>query len=144
MELVHIPSTLLDPQDRIRERVGVGGRDQRAVDPVTNDLRRTAGRERDDRRAGCERLDADDPEVILRGKDETARGAQQLTERRVIEVPRERDVVARHPLEGAALASFADNDETHAEPSEGADRDVRALVRGQTAHVDPEVTTLLL
>src|SRR6185503_14370580 len=48
------------------------------------------------------------------------------------------------PLEGAALASFADNDETHAEPSEGADRDVRALVRGQPAHVDPEVTTLPL
>src|SRR6185295_16942988 len=102
MELVHIPGTLLDPQHRICESVGVGGGDKCAVDPVTHDLRRAAGRECDDRRAGRERLDAYDPEVVFCGKYETARRAEQLAKGRVIQVSRERDVVARDRLEGAA------------------------------------------
>src|SRR6185295_3855392 len=88
--------------------------------------------------------DAYDPEVVFCGKYETARRAEQLAKGRVIQVSRERDVVARDRLEGAALASFAHDDEAHAEPSERAHRDIGALVRGQAAHEDPEVSALAL
>ena len=89
--------------------------------------------------------------MVLRREDDTACGAEQLPQRGVIEAPRERDVpqrplraVARDRLERGALASLAHDDQTHAKPSERANGDVGALVRGQPSDVDPEISTFAL
>src|SRR5204862_5996970 len=95
-----------------------------------------------DRHAGGERLDADDAEVVLRGKDEAARRREKLALRRLIDPPGEYDVIARELLEGLALTPLTDNDEPPAGLRERAHRDVGALVRGEPSDEQPVVATL--
>src|SRR5207247_1404883 len=98
---------------------------QRAVDAIAHDLRRAAARERDDRRTRCERLDADDPEVILGWKDETTGRGHELALGRVVDTAGERDVVRRDLLQRVALAPLSHDDQAAPRVRERAHGDLR-------------------
>src|SRR5205809_614894 len=110
---------------------------------VPDDVEDAARRERHDRRARGERLDTDHPEVVFRRKYEPASGGEQVLESGVIGPAGEGDVLACDPLEGAALASLADDHEPHAEIVERADRDIGAIVCGESSDEEPEVPTFI-
>jgi hypothetical protein len=71
------------------------GPHRRTVDPIAHDLGCAARGQRNDRRTGGERLDAHDPEVVLGREDQTPGGAEQLPQRRLVEVSGEGDVPQR-------------------------------------------------
>src|SRR5689334_17448572 len=97
-ELLAVDRALLDGQNGRLECLDAGGRYERSVDPIADDLGRTPRIQRHDRGAGGERLDADDPEVVLTREDQPACGAKERPDRLVVDATGECHVVL-----GAAL-----------------------------------------
>src|SRR5207237_6788471 len=128
----------------LREGPRLGDVDERTLDAVADDVKDAARRECDDRRAGGERLDADHAKVVLGGKNEPAGGGKEILDRGIIGPAGEGHVLAGDPLEGAALASLADDHKPHAKIVERADRDVGALICGEASDEEPEVPSLLV
>ena len=122
----------------------LGDVDKDALLAVANDVEHPAGGESDDRRTSGESFGADDPKVVFGREDEAARRGKERAKRGVVGASGEYDVLARHSLEGSALAAFAYDEQAQSDLVECAHRDVGTFVRGEPAHEKPEVTAFVV
>ena len=113
-----------------------------SVDTVADDVARAATTVRDHRRAGCERLDHADAEVLLADVDEPAGAGEQVREL-LARLPAEKlDVLGQARAQLGLERPRADDRQPVRQRPKRFEHEARPLVRDESAHPEEAVAVL--